>query len=126
MNPELLVMGGQRVLVCPAQGSVLCGEADALDLIGLAMAQGAGWVAAPVERLGNDFFRLESRVAGEMIQKFVNYRVRLAIVGDLSAPLARSGALRDFVHESNKGRHVWFVEDMQALAARLAEASDGD
>jgi hypothetical protein len=48
----------------------------------------------------------------------VNYGLRLAVVGDISEPLADSEALRDFVRESNRGRQVWFVADVAGLAGR--------
>jgi hypothetical protein len=44
------------------------------------------------------------------------------VVGDVSAHLAQSDALRDFVIESNRGEHVWFVRDLAELEARLAAA----
>ena len=44
----------------------------------------------PVRRLPADFFRLETRIAGNMLQKLTNYRMKCAIVGDISAPLAAS------------------------------------
>jgi hypothetical protein len=37
-------------------------------------------IVPPVDRLGDDFFRLKTRIAGEIIQKFVTYGVRAAIV----------------------------------------------
>ena len=55
-----------------------------------------------------------------MIQKFVNYGVAVAFVGDVSEAIAASTALRDFVRESNRGRHVWFVTDMVELEVRLS------
>ncbi|NUP38214.1 MAG: DUF4180 domain-containing protein, partial [Streptomyces sp.] len=36
-----------------------------------------------------------------------------------SRHLAESSALRDFVHETNQGSHIWFLADEDALAARL-------
>jgi hypothetical protein len=44
----------------------------------------------------------------------------LAIIGDISAEIEASGALRDFVYESNTGRSVWFVADTDDLKAKLA------
>ena len=55
----------------------------------------------PVRRLPADFFRLETRIAGNMLQKLTNYRMKCAIVGDISAA-GRQRALRDFVRESNQ------------------------
>lgn len=75
----------------------------------------------PVYQFAPEFFALRTRVAGLFIQKLINYGQRLAIVGDISAQVAESAALRDFVTESNRGRHVWFVADLTALERRLAQ-----
>ncbi|MCI4066617.1 DUF4180 domain-containing protein [Micromonospora sp. R77] len=109
---------GVPVLVCDPAGPPLVTEADALDLIGAAFA-GAEVVAVPASRLGPDFFALGTRFAGDVMQKFVNYRLRLVVVGDISGHLAESAALRALVHESNRADHVWFVPDLDALDARL-------
>lgn len=53
------------------------------------------------------FFRLSSGLAGEVIQKFVNYGIRAAVYGDFS--FYTSKPLRDFIHESNKGHHFGFL-----------------
>ncbi len=116
---EVRDLGGARVLVLGVDGGPVLTDRDASDLVGLAMEAGAECIAAPVARLGPAFFDLSTRIAGETIQKLVNYRIRLAVVGDLSAEVAASKALRDFIYESNKGRHVWFVADLAELERRL-------
>jgi Domain of unknown function (DUF4180) len=108
-----------RVLRCAADGPPLDGEDAALDLIGDAFGQDAELVAVPVERVADEFFRLRSGVAGAVVQKFANYRLRLAVVGDISSHVDGSTALRDFVYESNQGRHLWFVPGHDALEDRL-------
>jgi PadR family transcriptional regulator PadR len=70
---------------------------------------GAETIAIPVERLDEDFFVLRTRVAGEFVQKFVTYGVRLAILGDISKYKNDSKAFHDFVYEANRGRDLWFV-----------------
>ena len=54
-----------------------------------------------------DFFILSSGLAGDILQKFINYEGRIAIYGDYSHYTSKS--LRDFIYESNKGKHVFFV-----------------
>lgn len=120
MADELKTMAGQAVFVCATEGPLVAGEADALDVIGGLWGLDADWVALPVSRLSADFLNLRTGLAGAVIQKFVTYQRRLAIVGDISVAVAASDALRDFVRESNAGRHVWFVADLAALEARLA------
>jgi hypothetical protein len=117
MSQTLRTFGGARVLVC--DGDTDGAPVQALDLISEAWGADAAWVAVPASCLGDAFFRLETRVAGELIQKFVNYGARLAVTGDISAHIAASGALRDFVYESNRGAHVWFVDDLDDLERRL-------
>ena len=114
------ILSGVPVIVVPPEGPKLDGERAATDLIGDAFGTGAKVVAIPVARLGDGFLTLSTRVAGETIQKFVNYGFQLAFVGDISHAVAASDALCDFVRESNRGRHVWFVADLDELAAKLA------
>src|SRR5687767_13990341 len=101
-----------HVLICDADGPRLATERDANDFISAAFEHGSTLVAIPLARLSDDFFRLSTRLAGEVVQKFVNYKLQLAIVGDISQQIAASNALRDFVHEANRGRQLWFVKDM--------------
>ena len=117
-DDDIREQAGVRVLVCDPDGPPIVTEQDALDLIGAAFL-GAEVVAVPANRLDPRFFSLGTRFAGDVMQKFVNYRMRLVVVGDISAHLAASSALRALVQESNRGGHVWFVPDLDALDARL-------
>ena len=110
---------GVIAYVCDADGPKLDGERAATDIIGDALGSGAQMVVIPVERLGPGFLTLSTRIAGEAIQKFVNYGLRVAFVGDIGEAVAASEALRDFVRESNRGRHVWFLADVAEVVVRL-------
>ncbi|MBG0850651.1 DUF4180 domain-containing protein [Streptomyces spinoverrucosus] len=116
---SLVTLHDVRVLQCAPDGPPLDGEQAALDLIGDAFGQEATVVAVPVERVADEFFRLRSGVAGAVMQKFVNYRLRLAIIGDVSGHVSQSTALRDFLRETNQGGHIWFLPDEEELAAKL-------
>ncbi|MFF4628574.1 DUF4180 domain-containing protein [Streptomyces griseorubiginosus] len=116
---EIVPLNGVNVLHCAPDGPPLDGERAALDLIGDAMGRDAEVVAVPVARVGEEFFQLRSGVAGAVMQKFVTYQVRLAVVGDVTRHTDASTALRDFVHETNQGRHIWFLPDLDTLDERL-------
>lgn len=109
---------------CPPDGPKLRSARDAVDLIGDAGSTGAETIVIPVERLDEDFFRLRTGVAGEMLQKFVTYRKQVAIVGDVSVYMNASTAFRDFVYEANRGREVWFAADRDELDRRLSAAPE--
>ncbi|MCD2442711.1 DUF4180 domain-containing protein [Agromyces sp. SYSU K20354] len=111
---------GIRVLHIAAEGAPISTPDDAADLVGDAWANQAELVAVPVERLDPAFFDLRTGIAGEITQKLVNYRLRLAVVGDIAQHVDASAALRDYVWESNRGAQVWFVADDAALEAKLA------
>ena len=80
-----------------------------------AFATGADLVVIPVARLSPDFFRLASGLAGAILQKFTNYQLRVAIVGDISAYAENSAPLRDFVRESNRRGDVRFLASLAEL-----------
>jgi hypothetical protein len=84
---------------------------DAVDLLGNADYQGASKVIVPSKNFHPDFFDLRSGLAGEILQKFSTYRMRLAIVGDFSG--YRSKVLKDFIFESNKLGQVQFVSSIE-------------
>lgn len=108
--------------MCDPAGPAVATVRDVLDLIGEAMFS-AEVVAIPVDRLDERFFSLSSRFAGEVMQKFVNYRLRLAVIGDITHRLQTSASLRALVHESNTADQAWFVPDVEALDARLSAMS---
>jgi hypothetical protein len=122
MPDRLYELHGARILECGAEGNRLRSDGDAVALIGVAWEQRAAWLVIPVERLDDDFFSLKTGIAGTIIQKFVTYRLRVAIVGDISRYLAESSALRQFVYESNQGEQVWFVANSEEFEQRLDRA----
>jgi len=113
-----------KLYVCPSEGKKLRTDRDAVDLIGDARSAGGETIMIPVERLDEDFFVLRTRVAGEFVQKFVTYGVRVAILGDIAKYENESEAFRDWVYEANRGRDLWFVASREELEKRLLTASD--
>ena len=87
---------------------VLTGAQSALEL---AMAARSA--------VAEDFFILSTGLAGEILQKFVNYQVKMAVYGDFSRYTSKP--LRDFIHESNQGEHFWFVPTREEALRRLRE-----
>lgn len=88
---------------------------DALDLLGNIYYQGFSRLIIREENISEDFFDLKNGMAGEILQKFSNYRMSLAIVGEFSKYTKKS--IRDFIRESNRMGHINF-------ATTLSEAID--
>ncbi len=119
MHHRIVQAAGHRVLVRDPAASLVQREGDALDLVALAHEHEADWIAVPADALHDDFYRLDSGLAGAVLQKLVNYGVRLGVVGDIDRWLARSEALRALVRESNRGTSVWFVANEDDLLRKL-------
>jgi hypothetical protein len=116
---SLVHRAGVPVLALDSGGPPLRDERDVTDLVGAAYGHGAELVLVPVERLPDEFFALRTGLAGMLAQKLVNYRLRVAVAGDVSARVAASTALRDFVTEANRGNQMWFVATVDELEERL-------
>ncbi len=84
---------------------------DILDIMGDAGYNGCSKLIVHSRDLSSDFFDLRTGLAGEVLQKFSNYRMRLAIVGDFSHLTSRSW--RDIIRESNRGRTVSFLPTLE-------------
>lgn len=115
---QIEIIAGRRALVWEAEGVLLASPRDASDLVGEVLSAEAELVVIPATRLSPDFLRLSSGLAGEVLQKFVNYGLGVVILGDISTATQASAPLRDFVRESNHGRSIWFVPDRAALEAK--------
>lgn len=119
MDTLTVVAGDTRIVQWPVSGPRIETAAQANDLIGEAWAHDASWVAVPVDGFAPEVFQLKTRILGEITQKFVNYRLGLAIVGDIPEALLLSQALQDYIREANQGANIWFVASFEDLTARL-------
>lgn len=81
---------------------------DGFDLLGNLYYQGFDSIVLNETHITPDFFDLKTGIAGEILQKFSTYRMRLALVGEFSKYPGQS--LKDFISESNKSRHINFVD----------------
>jgi hypothetical protein len=97
-------VNGTRILEFSVNDAEVSAPSDSSALISLAIEHQAALVILPASELNGAFFQLKTGVAGDLIQKFVNYRLRLAIIGDVAAYDEQSAALRAFISESNRGR----------------------
>ena len=109
---------GRRVAVVDRWARIT-NPLDLLDAMATAGYLGCSSMATYAESLGATFFDLKTKIAGEMLQKFSNYRMRLAIIGDFSNVSSRS--LNDFIWESNNGDTVCFVDSLERALDRLTE-----
>jgi hypothetical protein len=113
---------GTMVLELSVEGPKLATDRDAAGLVGKALGNDASFLVVPTERLTGDFFRLKTRLAGEILHRLLLYKLRVAILGDVSQYVEKSTPFRDFVIESNRGNQLWFISSVEELGDKLLQA----
>lgn len=118
MEIQISKVEGTDVAVVESPEVIIRDAQDALDLMAT-IRYNHGCSKAVIDKVNitEDFFRLRTGLAGEILQKFTNYHFVVAIVGDFD--MYDSKSLRDFIYESNKGRQVFFMQDRQSALERL-------
>ena len=109
---------GQTFLEVLSEKQFIGSVQDALDLIGEFFGQYYDGIIIHEHSISPHFFELKTRLAGDILQKFSNYRLRLAIVGDWSKYTSHS--LAAFIVESNRGRMVNFATSTEEAVALLS------
>jgi len=110
MKIETHVAGDIKMAEVISEDYIISKVEDGVDLLGNLYYQDFDRIILHEENIIPDFFDLKSGMAGEILQKFSTYRVRLAIVGDFAKYSSKS--LHDFIYESNRGRQVHFVASL--------------
>lgn len=99
---------GVRCALVESTETVIVDPQSALDLlVRVKYEMDANAIVLSKELIAEDFFILSTGLAGEILQKFINYGGRIAIYGDYSHYTSKP--LQDFIYESNKGKDVFFV-----------------
>ena len=93
---------------------------DALDIMADAYVNHCHGVIAPKAAFPDHFFDLSTGLAGEILQKFSTYQIKLAIVGRFDDTSSKS--LAAFIRECNRGTQIFFKETESDAACALANA----
>ncbi|MDR1893158.1 MAG: DUF4180 domain-containing protein [Spirochaetales bacterium] len=89
--------------------NIIIKETD--DVFGLFSMYNCSTIIIKKENILNDFFILSTGIAGEILQKFSNYRKRMGIIGDFT--YIKSKSLNDFIYESNKTKQIIIVKTLE-------------
>ncbi|GIP33761.1 DUF4180 domain-containing protein [Paenibacillus sp. J2TS4] len=119
MNITKVETNGKDIAVVSGSEVVIGDVQSALDFIATVQYEvGCHHIVINKSLLSESFFDLKTRLAGEILQKFINYDVKVAIIGDFSAYSSRS--LQDFIYECNNGHDFFFLPTEQQAIERLS------
>ena len=118
MEINIVLQNGYRIAVVQSDELLITDTQSALDFMAAIRYQAeTEIIAVNKEAITEDFFVLSTCIAGEILQKFVTYNVKLAIVGDFSGYTSKP--LKDFIYESNHGSHIFFVASIDEAIKKL-------
>lgn len=120
MKFEKIDCGGGAIAVVSNDSKVITDVDSALDLLMSAKYEaGTKQIVVDKKLISEDFFVLSSGLAGEILQKYINYGGKLAIYGDFSHYTSKP--LKDFIYESNNGKDVFFVATKEEAIRKMTE-----
>ncbi len=111
MEIKIHTINDRKIAEIISDDIVLQTVEDAVDLIGNMSYQGFDKLIIHEENIISDFFELKNKIAGNILQKFSQYSMPLAIIGDFEKYESKS--LNDFIFESNKGKQINFVTTIE-------------
>jgi hypothetical protein len=109
---------GMTVAEIKSDGLLIREIQDGVNLVGEMYFQGYDRIILHEQNITPEFFDLKNGMAGEILQKFSNYRIRCSIVGDFSKYTRKS--IRDFIFESNKTGWITFAGSVEEALKRLS------
>lgn len=108
-NIEIAVIPSSEILIKDVQST--------LDFMAT-VAYETGCNRIILNKSAINFFHLRTRLAGGILQKYINYHVKIAFIGDFSVYSSKS--LKDFIYESNKGKDIFFLPDESQAIEKLS------
>lgn len=121
MKTEVMIKNNMKIAVVQSDEPLITDAQSALDLImTIKHETGCTGIVVNKEAVTEDFFVLSTCLAGEILQKFVNYGIRFAIYGDFSNYTSRP--LKDFMYECNRGKDVYFQPSASLAVDKLSAA----
>jgi hypothetical protein len=106
------------IVYVPSEAILIQDTQSALDfMMTVAYDTGCNKIIIDKSAVCEEFFRLSSGIAGEILQKYINYKNKLAIVGDYTKYTSKP--LRDFIYECNNGKDFFFVSSLEQAIEKL-------
>ena len=119
MNIKAITKNNKTIAVVTSEEKLITDVQSALDLIMSAKYEAqTDYIVINKDAVVENFFVLSSGIAGEVLQKMINYNVKLAIYGDYSGYTSKP--LKDLIRESNKGKDLFFVKSEEDAIEKLS------
>lgn len=124
MEIRTIEKNGVLVALVTSSEKLISDVKTALNLmLSVQYETGSRCIVLDKQVIDDDFFRLGTNMAGEILQRFINYKIKMAVYGDFT--VYTSKPLKDFIYESNKGNDFFFVQTEDEAVDMLVKAASG-
>ena len=118
MDIKIIESATRKIALCNSTDIIIKDGQSALDLVAtIGYEYECHHIIINKSAICEDFFNLSTRIAGDVAQKFVNYGIRFAIIGDFSNYNSKS--LNDYIYECNELGPLYFVSDENEALNKL-------
>lgn len=111
MNYQIREIENKKYIELISAAEPLGEENDALDLVALCWEHGINALMIHYTALSEDFFKLKTKLAGNIIQKFINYGIKAAAI--IPQETIQKGRFKEMAMETNKGNHFRLYESIE-------------
>ncbi|GMX64917.1 DUF4180 domain-containing protein [Paenibacillus elgii] len=124
MNYQIREIESKKYIELISTTEPLSTENDALDLIALCWEHETNAIMIHYAALSEDFFKLKTKVAGDIIQKFINYGIKVAAI--IPQETIQNGRFKEMAMETNKGHHFRMYESKEEAEEWLLKKREGE
>jgi hypothetical protein len=117
MNIEIHEQGATRIAEVSAENLLITNAEDGLQLLVDLYYQDFDKIIIHQANITPTFFDLSTGLAGEILQKFSNFRVQLVNIGEFAEYPGKS--IQQFIAESNRGNRINFLATVDEAKEKL-------
>lgn len=115
---ERISESGLNFAICNSEDVLITRLEDAMSIIGQFYYEPIDGIILFDKNIVDAFFDLKSKLAGDILQKFTQYQIKLAIVGDFDNYSSKS--LKQFISESNAHGQIVFTNSLEGAISKLS------
>ena len=118
MKIESHVIDNIKIAEVNSEDLIINSVEDGSDLLGNLYYSDYDGIIIHEKNINSNFYDLKTGFAGEILQKFSNFRVRLVVIGNFDK--YESASFKQFILESNKGKQVNFLSSLPEALKQLS------
>ncbi len=119
MNYQIINFNNKKYLEFISTPTPIRSESDALEMVALCGENDTHLLMIHYAALSEDFFKLKTKVAGNILQKLMNYHIKAVAV--IPNEIIQKGKFRDLALEMNKGHHFRMYETREEAETWLLQ-----